>query len=220
MADLDDTHTSRRLQRRISELEAGDEIAKRDIYAVLNEQQQHELESELESLQALKKQSKARTAEDKKALGWKTIREVRIEVLKRALAQAEAKDLDALKAKQDDAEVRRARIYMEAFYEARKAGKSTNVAHTWANNQLTRAGLNRMDCQVDGVTDARAKAILELDELNRQKAKSEMTADELEQLELLEEHFKMVASSQQGRKDPKDQTDRSIDWSVDQINRR
>lgn len=200
MPELDDTHTRQRLQRRIAELEAGDEIAKRDIYAVLDEHQQQELESELAAQQALKKQTRARTDEEKKAVGWKTTREVRIEVLKRALAQAGAQDLDAWKRKQHDAEVRGARIYLEAFDEARKAGKTTHAAHIWANNELTRAGLSRMDGYVVGTTNARDKAVLELEEKIRQKARSEMTADELEQLELLDEHLKAVASRRSGRK--------------------
>lgn len=204
MPELDDTHTSQRLQRRIAELEAGDELAKRDIYAVLDEQQQQELESELAAQQTLKIQSRARTDEQKKAAGWKTIREVRIEVLKRALAQAATTDLDAWKKKLHDAEVRRARIYMEAFDEARSAGKTSHTAHTWANNALTRAGLSRMDERVVGDRNTRDKAVRELEEKILQRARSEMTPDELEQLELLEEHQKAVAARRQGRKDQTD----------------
>lgn len=204
MPELDDTHTSQRLQRRIAELEAGDEIAKRDVYAALNEQQQQELESELAAQHALKKQGRARTHEEKQALGWKTIREVRIEVLKRALAQAEANELDALKQKQHDAEVRRARIYMQAFGEAMKAGKSVHSAHTWANNELTRAGLSRMDGRVVGDRSARDKAVRELEEGLLQKARSEMPAWELEQRELLEEHLKAVAAKRRHQRDRTD----------------
>ena len=197
MPELDDTHTCQRLLRRISELEAGDEIAKRDIYAVLDERQQQELESELAAQQAFKKLSRARTGEEKKAAGWKTIREVRIEVLKRALTQAAAKDLDAWRKKLHDSEVRGARIYLDAFFEAKKAGKTTQAAHTWANNALTRAGLQRRDGRVVGDRSARDKAVRELEEAILQRARSEMTADELEQLELLEEHTKAVAARRQ-----------------------
>lgn len=204
MPELDDTHTGQRLQRRIAELEAGNEIAKRDVYAVLSEQQQQELESELAAQQALKRQGRARTDDEKKALGWKTIREVRIEVLKRALAQAETSELDALKQKQHDAEVRRARIYVEAYFEARKAGKTEHVAHTWANNELTRAGLSRMDGRVVGDRNARDKAVRELEEGLVQRARSEMPAYELEQLELLEAHLKAVAVKRQRQRDRTD----------------
>ena len=177
MPELDDTHTSQRLQWRIDELEAGAELAKRDINAVLDEQQQQELASELAAMQALKKQSRARTDEQKKAAGWKTIREIRIEVLKRALAQA------------------------EALSEARKAGKTTHAARTWANNALTQAGLRRLDGRVVGDRSARDKAVRELEEKILQRARSEMTPDELEQLELLELHMKEVAARRQVRKD-------------------
>lgn len=202
MPELDDTHTSLRLQRRIAQLEAGEEIAKRDIYAVLNEQQQHELDSELAAQKALKVQNRARTEEEKTSLGWKTIRAVRIEALKRALAQAEMHELDALKGKQLDAEVRRSRIYLGAYFEARKLGKAEHVAHTWANNELTRAGLSRMDGRVVGDRSTRDKVVRELEEELRRRARSEMPVHELEQLELLEAHLKAVASRRQGRKDP------------------
>ena len=204
MPELDDTHTSQRLQWRITQLEAGDEISKRDIHAVLDEQQQQELASELAAQQALKKQGRARTDDEKKAAGWKTIREVRIEVLKRALAKAEANELAALKKKQYDSEVRRGRIYLEAFSEARKDGKTTHAAHTWANNALTRAGLCRLDGRVVGDRSARDKAVRELEEKILQRARSEMTPDELKQLEWHEEHLKEVAARRQGRKDRTD----------------
>ena len=195
--ELDDTHTSQRLQWRIAQLEAGNEISKRDIYAVLDQQQQQALESELAAQQALKKMSRARTEEEKRAAGWKTIREVRIEVLKRALAKAETSELDAWSKKLHDSEVRGARIYLEAFSEAKLAGKTTQAAHIWANNALTRAGLQRRDGRVVGDRSARDKAVRELEEAILQRARSEMTADELEQLELLEEHAKAVAARQQ-----------------------
>lgn len=204
MPELDDTHAIPRLQKRIAELEAGNEIAKRDVYAVLNEQQQQELEFELAAQQALKKQGRARTDEARRALGWKTIREVRIEVLKRALAQAETNELVALKRKLHDAEVRRARIYMQAFGEARKAGRAAYVAHTWANNELTRAALPRMDRGVVGAKHARDKAVWELEEGLRQQARAEMPAHELEQLKWLEAHQKEVASRRKSRKEPTD----------------
>lgn len=200
MPELDDTHTSNRLLRRIAELEAGEEIAKRDVYAVLNEQQQQELEFELAAQQSLKKQGRARTEEEKRALGWKTIREVRIDVLRRALAQAEASELDALKKRQDDADLRRARIYLDAYFEAKKSGKTEQVARTWANNELTRAGLSRMDGRFVGDRNARDKAVRELEEGLLQKARSAMSAHELNQLELLEEHLKAVASRWRSRR--------------------
>jgi hypothetical protein len=199
--ELDDTHTIARLERRIAELEAGDEIAKRDLYAVLDERQQRDLESELAAQKLLKKKSKARTDEDKEAAGWKTIREVRIEALKRALLQAEANDPGAWQQKEYVAEVRRARIYMDSFVEAMAAGRTAQVAHTWANNELTRAGLSRMDGPVVGATSARDKSVNALEEAILKRARSEMTPYDLGQLELLEEHMKTDADrSGSGRK--------------------
>jgi len=195
MPVLDDTHTVLRLHRRITELEAGKEIAIRDIKAVLNVQQKNELDTELATQKILNKKITAKTDEEKKALGWRTIREVRLEVLKRALALAETRELDALKAKQHNAEVRRARIYLEAFKAAIAAGKSSHTAHTWANNELTRAGLSRMDGWVDEDTIERDNAVREIEEAIKRK---DITADELEQIELLKAHFEMLGKKQNG----------------------
>jgi hypothetical protein len=201
MPELDETHTLLRLQRRIAELEAGDEIAKRDIYAVLDKQQQQELEFELATQQALKKQGRAKTDKEREAAGWKTIREVRLGVLRRALVQAEPNELAAWKKKLHDSEVRGARIYLEAFSEARTAGKTTHAAHTWANNELTRAGLSRLDRRVVGDKSARDIAVWELEEKILQRVKSAMTAGELAELAWYEEHLKEVAARRKGRTD-------------------
>ncbi|WP_374672296.1 hypothetical protein [Acidovorax temperans] len=200
MPVLDKTHLTSRLIKRISELESGHEVAKRDIYAVLNAHQQQELESALVSMQALKKQSKARTTEAKKALGLKTIREIRIEVLKRALAKAKESESDAWTDRQRAAEVRRSHIYLKAFFEARTAGKTSHTANTWANNALTRAGLSRMDGRIIGDATARDKAVRELEQSILQRERSEMSPDELEQIELLELHRKEVDARRKAKR--------------------
>ena len=134
-----------RLEGRIAELEAGDEIAKKHILALLNDAQKKALEDALAEQVQLKQDKRARTEDEKKALGWKTIREVRLEVLTQALVKARDGISDSLKKEQRAAEVRQMRIYMDAMAQAKKEGKDLQVAKNWANNELTRAGLRRMD---------------------------------------------------------------------------
>jgi hypothetical protein len=145
MPKLDGTHIVERLMKRIAELEAGKEVAAKDIRALLNDEQQNALETAWAAQGQLRLATKARTDEDKKALGWKTKREVRLEIFRKALDDAKHGQVDAWKNKLRDAEIRQARIYFDALNEAEKAGKNKQAAQMFANNELTRAGLKRMD---------------------------------------------------------------------------
>jgi hypothetical protein len=145
MPKLDGTHMVERLAKRIAELEAGEEVAAKDIRALLTDEQQDALNTAWAVQEQLRLAKKARTDEDKKALGWKTKREVRLEIFKKALNDAKNGELDAWKEKLKQANVRQARIYFDALNEAEKAGKDKVAAQTFANNELTRAGLKRMD---------------------------------------------------------------------------
>ena len=134
-----------RLEGRIAQLEAGEEIAVKHIRALLTDPQQQVLDDALAEQVELKKAKRARTNEEKTALGWKTIREVRLEVLKNALTEANDGLLADFKRRLRAADVRQARIYFDALKQAEKDGKDPQAAKTWANNELTRAGLRRMD---------------------------------------------------------------------------
>lgn len=147
MPKLDDTHTTDRLRKRIAELEAGKEVAAKDLKAVLTEAQWQAIEDAWKRQQKLREQKRPRTDEEQRALGWKTKREIRLEVLKEALNVAKAGVSKAWKAKQDKAAVRQGRIYFEAYGKARDAGKDIQAARNFANNELTRSGLRRMDGQ-------------------------------------------------------------------------
>ena len=89
MPKLNGIHIFERLRERLEELEAGVEIAAKEIRSLLTPEQQQELEDAWKEQQELRKGKRARTAEEEKALGWKTKREVRIEVFKRALKAAD-----------------------------------------------------------------------------------------------------------------------------------
>ena len=67
-----------RLERRIHQLELGEEVAAKDIQALLSTEEQQQLVDALAAQVELKKNKRARTDAEKQALGWKSIREVRL----------------------------------------------------------------------------------------------------------------------------------------------
>jgi hypothetical protein len=161
MPKLNGIHIFERLKERLEQLEAGEEIAAKEIRSLLTPEQQQELEDAWKEQQELRKGKRARTAEEEKALGWKTKREVRIEVFKRALKAAVDgvdKEFERLQA---DATKRQLKIYFEALDEAKKLGKDKTEAENYANNELTRAGIRRMDYQQKLIEEIKQKRQIE-----------------------------------------------------------
>lgn len=89
MPKLDGTHLFSRLVIRLEQLEAGEEIAAKELRSLLTTKQLKELDDAWKKQQELRKGKRARTPEEEKALGWKTKREVRIKVFKDAIAAAD-----------------------------------------------------------------------------------------------------------------------------------
>lgn len=145
MPKLDGTQIVERLQKRLEQLQTGEEVAAKDIRALLNDEQQAALDAAWEQQQQLRKQKRARTEDEQKSLGWKTKRELHIQAYEQAITQASGYELNALKKRMKDAEVRSARIYMDAWSKSVDEGKSGQQAQNFANNELTRAGLRRVD---------------------------------------------------------------------------
>jgi hypothetical protein len=171
MPKLNDTHRIERLRMRITQLEAGEEIEIKDIKSLLTDQQSQALDAAWAAQQALRQQKKARTAAEQKLLGWKTKREVRLEALKKALDELEGNILNIYAELQRQAEIRQARIYFEALKTAEKEGKPKSQAEIWANNELTRAGLNRLDRQA--VSSRLRKRDQEIYEMERKILKAD-----------------------------------------------
>jgi hypothetical protein len=161
MPKLNGIHIFERLRERLEQLEAGEEIAAKEIRSLLTPEQQQELEDAWKKQQELRKGRRARTAEEEKELGWKTKREVRIEVFKRALKAADDgvdKEFERL---QVEATKRQLKIYFEALDEAKKLGKDKAEAENYANNELTRAGIRRMDYQQKLIEEIKQKRLVE-----------------------------------------------------------
>jgi len=163
MPKLDGTHIVERLKKRIAELEAGEEVAAKDIRALLTDEQQAALNNAWTEQEKLRFEKRARTDVEKKAFGWKTKRGVRLEIFRQALTDAEGNELAAWKTRLKNAEVRQARIYFDALNAAEATGKDKQAAQNFANNELTRAGLKRMDGQLVRAKNERDKEIFEIE---------------------------------------------------------
>jgi hypothetical protein len=192
MPKLDGTHIAERLNERLEKLRSGEEVAKREIEALLTDEQVAAMNAAWEAQQALRKQKRARTKEEEIALGWKTKREIQIEAYERAITEADDGMLETLEELQQKASVRQAKIYLDSYFKATKEGKTADVARKLANNDLTRAGLKRVDGQVVGHQSKRDREVWEMEQQILGRIRSEMTPEELEQLELAEEHEKAL----------------------------
>lgn len=194
MPKVNDTHLPERIRKRIAELEAGIEVAVKDIRAVLTLEQQAKLDAAWVEQQLLRKGKRATTAAQQQELGWKSKRELRIEALKIALSEADGNLLTAIQSKLRQADIRQLRIYMDTYGAAIDAGRDVQHAKSQANNALTRAGLQRMDGQEIGTAglNERDRAIRQLEDALTERAKATMTAEELEQQQLLAEYERAV----------------------------
>ena len=186
MPKLNTEQLMERMQKRIHQLELGEEVAAKDIKALLSTEQQQQLVDALAAQAELKKNKRARTDEEKQALGWKSIREVRLDVLRAALNAANDGLLEDYERRLNEKEVRQANIYLREYSDARKADKSVFAAQGAANNALTRAALPRVDGQDVNSMSKRDREVFALEAQLKEHIRSQMTAEELEQLDMLE----------------------------------
>jgi hypothetical protein len=189
-----------RIQKRIDQLELGDEIAAKDIKALLNAEQQQQLSDALAAQAELKKGKRARTDAEKQALGWKSIREVRLDVLRAALDDANDGLLADYERRLKEKEVRQANIYLSEYFAARADGKEQYAAQGAANNALTRAALPRVDGQDANSMSQRDREVFALEAQLKERIRSEMTAEELEQLDMLEGVVRSEKTPRKARK--------------------
>ena len=189
-----------RLERRVHQLELGEEIAAKDIKALLSAEQQQQLVDALAAQVELKKNKRPRSDAEKQVLGWKSIREVRLDVLRSALNAANDDLLSDYQRRLREKEVRQAKIYLREYSDARKADKSVFAAQGAANNALTRAALPRIDGQDVRSVSKRDSEVFEMEEELKRRIRSEMTAEELAQLDMLEGVERHEKTLQKARK--------------------
>jgi hypothetical protein len=145
MPKLNNLQLAERIRQRIAQLEADEEIAAKDVRALLTDAQHTELEAAWQHQQQLRKSKRAVTEAQQKALGWKSKRELRVEAFKQAVAELEQSTLVTLKDLQQKSEVRRSRIYLDTYFAERDKAATKHQAEGRANNALTRAALARLD---------------------------------------------------------------------------
>lgn len=194
MPKLDGTHILERLIKRLKQLEDGEEIAAKEIRSLLSLEQQQELDDAWKEQQLLRKGKKARNDAEEKALGWKSKREVRIEIFKKAIEDAKGGIDNVFDQLQLDAKKRQMRIYMQTLGDALDEGKDGQQARNMANNALTRSGLNRLDGQIVNRLNKRDKEIFELEQKILEKSRNEITQAEQDQLKALNEYEKALNS--------------------------
>lgn len=189
MPKLNDTHLPERLEEVIKQLEAGEEVEAKKNKTLLNATQQKELENAWTQQQALRQKHKPpKTEEEKKKIGWKDKREVRIDIYKQALAESKSNMVDAIKNLQKQREAKANRVFMDKWSEALGEGKDRWSAISAGNIALTRAGFKPSTSRVS----KRDKEVNDLEEQLRKQFEAEMTDEEREQLEILKEHEKTV----------------------------
>lgn len=118
--------------------------------------------------------------------GWKTKREIRIDLLRAILDKLNDTLLDELEKEQFKRKVKAARVFMDAFCKARDEGKN---AYSEANIALQRAGFPRTDYRSRGASK-RDREVREMEEALLKRFEAEMTEEEREQLAMIREFDK------------------------------
>jgi hypothetical protein len=185
MPKINITHRVGRLQDRLAQLERGEEIAKRDIEALLDPAQIKLLNKAQAAQDALRKKHKRpKTEKEKQAIGWKTKIEVRIDFYKQAIAQEQGGMVEGIKKLQQERENKAARIFLDGYFKAEAARDKWSAG----NIALQRAGFDSGYVALN----KRDKEIREMEEALLKRFESELSKDEKEQLELLREHEKAL----------------------------
>jgi len=191
MPKLNVTHLVGRIQERIEQLERGDALEARDINALLTKEQQQELKDAWIVQQALRKIHKLpKSNEEASNIGWRTIREVRLEIYKQALQEAQDAVGDGIEKLLHQSEVKAARVFMNAFSKAKVEDKN---AWSAGNKALRTNGFNRIDRQSYSYSNKRDREVNEMEDSLRERMEDDLSAEEKEQLELSREYDKAVA---------------------------
>ena len=179
MPKLNPTHLPERLKEAIKELEAGIEVEAKKNKTLLNAQQQKELDDAWTKQQALRKQHKPpKTEAEKKKIGWKDKREVRIDIYKKALAELD-EDIFDIHLKQLEREQAKAtKAYLKGYFGATD-GQDKDSAGKIAVQRAgfmvsTTRGMSKRDLEVRRIEEELLK-----------RFEAEMTEEEREQRELL-----------------------------------
>ena len=192
MPKLNQTHLPERLKEAIKDLEAGVEVEAKKNKTLLNANQQKELDDAWTKQQALRKQHKPpKTEAEKKKIGWKDKREVRIDIYKQALADLEENVFDIHLKQLDKEQAKATKAYLKGYFGATERQDKDSAGKI----EVQRAGF-----KVSSVTSM-SKRDLEVRKIEEELLKqfeAEMTDEEREQLELLRETEKAERKGKKG----------------------
>jgi hypothetical protein len=192
MPKLNDTHLPERLKEAIKQLEAGVEVEAKKNKTLLNAKQQKELDDAWTKQQALRKQHKPpKTEVEKKKLGWKDKREVRIDTYKQALADLEEDIFDIHLKQLAKEEAKATKAYLKGYFGATD-GQDKDSAGKIA---VQRAGFKVSSGTSMSKRDLEVRRI---EEKLLKQFEAEMTDEEREQLELLRETEKAERKGRKG----------------------
>ena len=181
MPKINDTHLPERLKKAIKELKAGVEVEAKKNKTLLNAKQQKELDDAWTKQQALRKQYKPpKTEEEKKKLGWKDKREVRIDIYKQALADLEENIFDIHLRQLDKEQAKATKAYLKGYFGATERQDKDSAGKI----EVQRAGFKVSNGRSMSKRDLEVRRIEE--ELLR-CFEAEMTDEEREQRDLLKE---------------------------------
>lgn len=179
-----------RLQVRIEQLKRGEEVDKKDINALLTAEQQKLIAIAWQRQQDLRKTHKPpKTDELAKLIGWKTIRQVRMEVLQLAFDEIADNMGMHMQAMKHEQEVKAARVFMDTYFKAKDEKKN---AWSVANNALRTHGLPRIDGADERRGTARDREVRKMEEDLLKRFESELTDAEREQMQLSKQHDESV----------------------------
>jgi hypothetical protein len=180
MPKLNDTHLPDRLREAIKQLEAGVEVEAKKNKTLLNATQQKALEDAWLIQQALRKQHKPpKTEEEKKKIGWKDKREVRIEIYKQALAELEENFFDIQLKQLAKEQAKATKAYLKGYFGATERQDKDSAGKI----EVRRAGFTPNY----GQRTSRDDEVREMEEALIKRFEAELTDEEREQRELLKE---------------------------------
>lgn len=186
MPKLNPTHLPQRMKEHIEQMERGEEVEAKKDKTLLDDKWQQALKDALEAQKVLKKTHKRpKAAEEKQAIGWKEIREVRIEIYKQALAELEEDIYDIHLKQLAKEQVKATKAYLDGYFGA-KEGQDKDSAGRIA---VTRAGFFGGG---NGAISKRDKEVWDMEDRLRKQFEAEATDEEKEQLEILRESEKSL----------------------------
>jgi hypothetical protein len=197
MPKINATHLTERLQDHITKMERGEEVEAKKDKTLLSSQWQQALKDALQAQKALKKSHKRpKTQAEKDALGWKEIREVRLEIYRQALVELKEDMHLHLRELQHQGEVKAARVFMDAWSRAIKDGKDGLSAMITGQIAQTRAGFDPK--QSVGLTK-RDREIQQMEEAILKQLANQSSQSDKQQKIVTKKAAKTMASKQKGK---------------------